>query len=244
MRTLLISDIHGELEMFEDLLEKVQYNADTDELVLLGDYIDRGPSPRGVIEKTIELKNAGAKVLMGNHEQIMLDVFEKENSYDWDFWLHTAGGVATMNSYGFDEESLKQAGDLENFSLQPFFTDKIIEHLEFIRHLDTMIEKDHYVFVHAGVDPGLPLEKNTSSEFLWIRDEFHRDYAGDKTVVFGHTPTPRLHRQRGKNEIYFGENRIIGIDGGAVFGGQLNCLELPSNKVVSIQNSKVSFTHP
>ncbi|GEK34667.1 metallophosphoesterase [Kurthia sibirica] len=241
MRTLLISDIHGELEMFEELLERVNYQPDEDELVLLGDYIDRGPSPSGVLDKIIDLKKAGAQVLMGNHEQIMLDVFEKENKYDWDFWLHTAGGVETMASYGFSAQQLEQAGDLNHFSLQPFFTDKIIEHLEFIRHLDTIIEKEHYIFVHAGVDPTLPLAKNTTKDFLWIRDEFHRDYAGDKTVVFGHTPTPRLHRERGKSDIYFGENRIIGIDGGAVFGGQLNCLELPSQKVVSVQNKQISY---
>lgn len=234
-RTLLISDIHGELLLLEELLQKVQYDSQQDQLVLLGDYIDRGPASKGVLDKVAQLKSQGAQVLMGNHEQIMLDVFEKENKYDWDFWLHTAGGLATMRSYGFSEEDIDQAGDLENFSLHPFLNDKIIEHLEFIRHLDKVIEQEDYIFVHAGVDPKIPLDRNTTKEFLWIRDEFHRQYKGDRTVVFGHTPTPRLHMNRENHQIYFGDNRIIGIDGGAVFGGQLNCLELPSQKVYFVR---------
>lgn len=230
-RTLLISDIHGELTLFEELLEKVSFNEQEDQLVLLGDYIDRGPFSKEVLAKVSYLKSVGAQVLMGNHEQIMLDVFEKENKYDWDFWLHTAGGLATMRSYGFSEDALEQAGTLENFSLIPFLTDEIINDLEFIRHMDTVIEQGDYIFVHAGVDPKISLEKNTEKTLLWIRDEFHRDYSGDRTVIFGHTPTPKLHRDKHNHAIYFGENRIIGIDGGAVFGGRLNCLELPSQKV-------------
>lgn len=234
-RTLLISDIHGELTLFEELLKKVAFNEQEDQLVLLGDYIDRGPSSKEVLTKVAHLKSKGAQVLMGNHEQIMLDVFENENKYDWDFWLHTAGGLATMRSYGFSESDLEKAGTLDNFSLIPFLTEEVIQQLEFIRHLDTVIEQDDYVFVHAGVDPKIPLKNNTEKSLLWIRDEFHNNYTGDQTVVFGHTPTPRLHRDKENSTIYFGKNRIIGIDGGATFGGKLNCLELPSQKVYSVQ---------
>ncbi|MEG0456172.1 MAG: hypothetical protein RR559_12665, partial [Bacteroides sp.] len=94
-----------------------------------------------------------------------------------------------------------------------------------------VIEQENYIFVHAGVEPNIPLNQNTKKSLLWIRDEFHKNYKGNQTVVFGHTPTPALHMNRQNHEIYFGDNRIIGIDGGAVFGGQLNCLELPSQKV-------------
>lgn len=233
-RTLLISDIHGELTLFEELLKKVAFNEQEDQLVLLGDYIDRGPHSREVLSKVSYLKSKGSQVLMGNHEQIMLDVFENENKYDWDFWLHTAGGLATMRSYGFSEEEVKKASTLEEFSLVPFLTEELIQHLEFIRHLDTVIEQDDFIFVHAGVDPGIPLDQNSSKSLLWIRDEFHSGYRGEQTVIFGHTPTPRLHHDKKNHQIYFGENRIIGIDGGAVFGGQLNCLELPSQKVYSV----------
>lgn len=234
-RTLLISDIHGELTLFEELLKKASFNEQEDQLVLLGDYIDRGPSSKDVLNKVAYLKSQGAQVLMGNHEQIMLDVFENENKYDWDFWLNTAGGLATMRSYGFSETDVKKAGTLENFSLIPFLTKEIIQHLEFIRHLDTVIEQGEFIFVHAGVDPNIPLQQNSNKSLLWIRDEFHTGYHGDQTVVFGHTPTPRLHHDKKNHQIYFGDNRIIGIDGGASFGGQLNCLELPSQTVYFVQ---------
>lgn len=120
-RTLLTSDIHGELYLFKELLEQVKYDDSKDQLILLGDYIDRGPASKEVLDFIMKLKEHGAKVLMGNHEQIMLDVFEKENKYEWDFWLYTAGGLATMRSYGFTEKDLKQAGDLHDFSLQAFY---------------------------------------------------------------------------------------------------------------------------
>lgn len=234
-RTLLISDIHGELQLFKELLRQANYDATKDQLTLLGDYIDRGPSSKEVLDFVTQLKEQGAKVLMGNHEQIMLDVFEKENKYEWDFWLYTAGGLATMRSYGFTEHDLKQAGDLHHFSLHSFLSEDIIRHLEFIRHLDTSIEQGEYIFVHAGVDPHIPFNQNTKKSLLWIRDEFHQKYEGSKTVIFGHTPTKILHHDRLNNKIYFGENRIIGIDGGATFGGRLNCLELPSQQVYFVQ---------
>lgn len=234
-RTLLISDIHGELYLFKELLEQVKYDDAKDQLILLGDYIDRGLASKEVLDFIMTLKENGAKVLMGNHEQIMLDVFEKENKYEWDFWLYTAGGLATMRSYGFTEKDLKKAGDLHDFSLHNFLCEDLIKHLEFIRHLDTSIEQDNYIFVHAGVDPNIPFNQNTKKSLLWIRDEFHQKYEGQKIVIFGHTPTKHLHQDRLNNKIYFGENRIIGIDGGATFGGQLNCLELPSQKVYFVQ---------
>lgn len=209
-RTFLISDIHGELYLFKELLEQVKYDDAKDQLILLGDYIDRGPTSKEVLDFIMTLKENGAKVLMGNHEQIMLDVFEKENKYEWDFWLYTAGGLATMRSYGFTEKDLKKTGDLHDFSLHNFLCEDLIKHLEFIRHLETSIEQDNYIFVHAGVDPHIPFNQNTKKSLLWIRDEFHQKYEGQKIVIFG-------------------------IDGGATFGGQLNCLELPSQKVYFVQ---------
>jgi len=71
-RTLVMSDIHGELEMFERLLSDVKYDPDQDQLILLGDYVDRGPNSRKVLDKVIELKAEGALVLKGNHEDLMI----------------------------------------------------------------------------------------------------------------------------------------------------------------------------
>ncbi len=70
---------------------------------------------------------------------------------------------------------------------------------------------------------------------MWIRAEYHGNYIGEKTVVFGHTPTHYLHDNHNNHSLFFGKNKIIGIDGGAVYDGQLNCLVLPSKEVYSVR---------
>lgn len=72
---------------------------------------------------------------------------------------------------------------------------------------------------------------------VWIREAFYKRYQGEKTVIFGHTRTTKLHQGEDNNAIFFGDNNIIGIDGGAVYGGQINCLELPSQKEFSVRKN-------
>ncbi|SFJ14305.1 metallophosphoesterase family protein [Thermoflavimicrobium dichotomicum] len=224
-RMLVISDIHGEASKFTELLKKAQYDPAQDQLILLGDYIDRGPDSKAVIEKVIQLTEEGAIALKGNHEDYMIKVAEKDGSVV-EKWLRN-GGKQTLQSYGYavDEKSSEEVVAL----LQ---TGKIKEHIDFLKNLPCYYEKDDYIFVHGGVDPNTPLESTDPNVLMWIRDEFHQGYKGEKTVVFGHTPTMKLH---GCYDVYFGENRIIGIDGGCVYGGRLNCLVLPSRKVFYIE---------
>lgn len=222
-RLLAISDIHGELELFNELLEKIGYDAAVDQLVLLGDYVDRGPDSKQVLERVIALKKQGAIVLRGNHDQMMLEAAAekpgaKEN------WVRN-GGLATLHSY---DPSIKNT----TLSVSEIFG----EHVEFIKTMDYYYETGDYIFVHAGVQPGVPPHETDPYLLLWIRQEFHQGYSGNKTVIFGHTPTFVL-RGTENYDVYFGDNRIIGIDGGAVYGGQLNCLELPSRKVYSVKKS-------
>src|SRR5699024_3716184 len=99
-----------------------------------------------------------------------------------------------------------------------------------IKGLDYFYETEDYIFVHGGVDPHLPISETPSSVLVWIRDEFHQNYNGNKTVVFGHTPTRHLYKKK-LHSVFFGDNNIIGIDGGAVYGGQLNCLEIHSGEI-------------
>lgn len=229
MRTLVIGDIHGELAMVQALVKKVKYDSSQDELIFLGDYIDRGPDSKGVIAFMKQLQQAGAICLSGNHEQIMYEAFKNRSTESWLHWLHTAGGAATLKSYGFDTEDIEHS-----MSPESFVTAEIEEDLEWIRSLETYVERDDYIFVHGGVDPEVPLSITPKHRLLWIRQEFHDNYRGKKTVVFGHTPTPRLHKERGNFAVYFGDNNIIGLDGGAVFGGALHCLVLPTREIVSI----------
>src|SRR5699024_10213901 len=111
-------------------------------------------------------------------------------------------------------------------------SDLFHEHVAFLNTLDYYYETDDYIFVHAGVDPTIPIHETDPWTLIWIREEFYNQYQGDKTVIFGHTPTKRFHK---KHDVYFGPNNIIGIDGGAVYGGQLNCLELPSKRTFSVK---------
>lgn len=216
-RILAISDIHGELELFNELLEKVKYDAGEDQLVLLGDYVDRGPDSKGVLERVVELKRQGAIVLRGNHDQMMLEAAKGETGAAVN-WLRN-GALSTLQSY---DASIK---GMELPEMELFW-----EHVEFLKETAFYYETDGYIFVHAGVQPGVPLQETDPYLLMWIRDEFHRGYSGEKKVVFGHTPTFKL-RETDDCSVYFGDNRIIGIDGGAFYGGQLNCLEIPGERV-------------
>jgi serine/threonine protein phosphatase 1 len=233
-RTLVISDIHGEIKLFERLLADVNYNSSQDQLILLGDYVDRGPNSRKVLEKVIELKSDGAFVLKGNHEDMMIKALTTDEEYSWKNWINRNGGRKTLESYGLNESEFVVQDD-EQF-IKPMLHDETLDrHLNFIQKLDHFIELEEYIFVHAGVHPIQPLEETDPYTFMWIREEFYSAYSGQKTIVFGHTPAMHLH---GKHSIFFGKNRIIGIDGGAVFGGQLNCLELPSKEVHYVKSPK------
>lgn len=215
-RTLVISDIHGELKLFNKLLKKVKYDADKDQLILLGDYVDRGPDSKGVLDKVLELKREGAIVLRGNHDDMMLAAVDDKPGA-WDRW-ERGGALATLKSYDPSIDRL-MLPETEHFK----------EHVFFLRGLYYYYELDNYIFVHAGIDPDKPLNETDSYTFVWIRELFYEKYRGDKTVIFGHTPTANI-RNKKDFSVYFGENNIIGIDGAATYGGQLNCLELPSMK--------------
>ena len=222
-RTLVISDIHGELELFEKLLQEAQYDANEDRLILLGDCVDRGPDSKGVLERVMELKKAGAIVLRGNHDNMMLSAVNDEPGAK-ERWARN-GAIPTLQSYD------PSIGSLELPDSDVFWA-----HVEFIRGTGYFHETDDYIFVHAGVQPGTPVEQTDPYTLMWIREEFYLAYEGDKTVVFGHTPAFLL-RGTDNHDIFFGDNNIIGIDGGAAYDGQLNCLELPGRKSYSVKKS-------
>jgi len=223
-RTLVISDIHGEIDKFTRLLEKVSYNPGQDQLILLGDYVDKGPDTRRVVEKVMQLHREGAIVLKGNHDHMMVNSFEGDPVFI-ERWFRN-GARATLSSYEHPGAA-SEAPAPETLEITPLLE----EHLSFLGGLQTYYETEDTIFVHAGVHPSTPLAETDAYVLMWIRDEFHKGYRGSKTVVFGHTITETLH---GKKEVYFGDNNIIGIDGGAVYGGLLHCLELPGRNVYSV----------
>lgn len=233
-RILAISDIHGEIDLLEQLLAKAKYDSSKDQLILLGDYVDRGSNSMAVVKKAIELQQKGAIVLKGNHDDMMIKALTTDDERSWKHWAVRNGGDHTLNSYGFTEEDYTLKDD-ETF-VKPILHDPILtKHIDFIQTLPPFVEYGGYIFVHAGVDPNITIEETDSYRLMWIRDEFFNHYKGEKTVIFGHTPAPNLHKEKGNFSVYFGDNNIIGIDGGAVYGGQLNCLVLPTMDVYSVR---------
>ncbi|MCM3337524.1 serine/threonine protein phosphatase [Paenibacillus sp. MER TA 81-3] len=227
-RILAISDIHGELEKFEQLLETVHYDPNQDQLLLLGDYIDRGPRSRDVIQKVRVLQQQGAIALMGNHEKMMLDAFRNEDKALGRWFRNGARQTLLSYDYPFQANETEEVPVLAHLE----WTDELKETVSFLEKLPYYYETDAYIFVHAGVEPGVPLSDCDPNRLVWIRGEFYDGYCGAKTVIFGHTNTKSLH---GTDDVYFAANRIIGIDGGCVYGGRLNCLELPSRQTYYVE---------
>lgn len=202
-RILTISDIHGCADKLTSVLTKAQYNPKEDQLILLGDYIDRGEQSYESVQLVKFLVSEGAIALMGNHEDMAIGAAKKE-PLGLETWLRN-GGQDTIESYA------------RNNAL-------IAEDMEFIESLPLYHETEDYIFVHAGLDPEEPLpETNDRRTLLWIRNEWlNCDYVG-KPVIFGHTPMKRVTK--------WPNGKKIAIDTGAVFGGKLSCLELPTMRL-------------
>ncbi|MBJ6724058.1 metallophosphoesterase family protein [Geomesophilobacter sediminis] len=195
-RTIAIADIHGCSKAFLSLLSKFGLNR-SDTLFLLGDYLDRGPDPKGVIETVLQLSRDGYDIrpLRGNHEQMFLDALVWE---DRSLWLSN-GGIATLLSYGVTDP-----GQIPE------------EHLGFIESLPLFAMTSTHVFVHAGLDLTLddPFGAEGTEAMLWARETFGSlTKLGGRTLVTGHTPMD-LERIRSSLGTWH-----IELDNGCVFNG-------------------------
>jgi serine/threonine protein phosphatase 1 len=217
-----IGDIHGRADLLTLLLDKIIADAAQSKdakrrtIVFLGDYIDRGHDSRRVIDMLLGELPQGFDVhfLKGNHEAIMLDFLE-DPSYLGQ-WLAN-GADATFGSYGMDVAELIRKGATPEAWRRAFLASLPETHREFFETLELAVAFGDYLFVHAGVRPGVPLEAQDPEDLVWIRAPFlqsNRDFG--KIVVHGHTPG---------REPVIRPNRI-GIDTGAVFTDRLTALKL------------------
>lgn len=198
-----VGDIHGCLDKLERLLAKIDPDPMRDQLIFLGDYIDRGPSSYEVVAYLISLKKRMPETvfLKGNHEEMFLQYL---SGIERHLFL-TNGGKATLDSY------MKNKACADESLIPP-------DHLQFFSALGLYYQTGDYIFVHAGLREGVPLESQKSEDLLWIRDAFiASDYDFGKRVVFGHTPFSIPLVQPNK----------IGVDTGAVYGNRLTCVKLP-----------------
>lgn len=208
---IAIGDIHGCHKTTEALLNKLD-DYQGRKFVFVGDYIDRGPASKEVVDLLLEFKQEKDCVfLRGNHEQMLLDAYEgKEES----LWMMN-GGEDTLDSYGKD-------------SIQPLPE----EHFDFYKNTLPYYDTEDYFFVHAGLSPAKTIAESIDDpeeqkEFLWERSHLNAiDNNWEKTVIFGHTPRPQpLVR-----------NNMIGIDTGCVYQrmgyGTLTAVKLPEVEFV------------
>ncbi len=202
-RIYAVGDIHGCYDKLLVLMKKIDIDFESDTLVFLGDYIDRGPKSFEVVAYLTDLQQRYANTifLKGNHEEMLERYLSGEDRITY----LVNGGQQTLESYMNRPRS-------EDEPVIPS------THLDFFKTLRIYYETQNYIFVHAGLKNKVPLEKQKTEDLLWIRRRFiESKYDYGKMVVFGHTP---LH------EPLLLPNKI-GIDTGAVYGNRLTCVRLP-----------------
>lgn len=216
-RVYAIGDIHGRRDCLDTLIGLIDADnaargrADTT-LVFLGDLIDRGADSAGVIERAMHIAASPKCVLlMGNHEEILIRAWEGDRKAAGLF--HRVGGRETLLSYGVTEAEYDACdlGDLAELvgARVP------VEHIAFIRNFIDQWQCGDYLFVHAGIRPGLPLDEQRPSDMRWIRREFLDDPRDHGVmVVHGHSITEEVDEQANR----------IGIDTGAFASGKLTAL--------------------
>ena len=201
-----IGDIHGCHDPLLELLERIPIDWSRDQLVFMGDYIDRGPKSFEVVDHLVGLKalHPGIVFLKGNHEQMLADYLSGKDRVTY---LYN-GGQQTLESY------MKHARPAMPYPIPD-------PHLRFFESLALFHETENYIFVHAGLRQDVPLDQQGPEDLLWIREKFiYTTRSFGKRVVFGHTPFDEPLVEPNK----------IGIDTGAVFGNKLTCLQLPEEK--------------
>lgn len=226
-KVFAIGDVHGNLDLLNTLLTK--WNPDSEQLVFLGDYIDRGPSSYQVLHKAMELsKQYGAITLSGNHEELFVNWLNNPEELT-EFYIHPkVGGVATVESF-YSEPIEQEDWTQMAYKLKEDFP----EILDFLQNLQLYFHWDPFLFVHAGIDPNVENFKDTKQkDFLWIREEFSKvPHKAKEIVVFGHTPTIRLSNPQSSDVWISPCHRKIGIDGGAIYEeGQLHGIVVTKNE--------------
>ncbi|EEG79116.1 metallophosphoesterase family protein [Dethiobacter alkaliphilus] len=211
MKTFVISDVHGFFKELESLLDVIELDLRCDRLVMLGDYIDRGPDSYLVVQKIMELEQKFGKdhvvLLRGNHEQMAINYCEGTGS---SFFYN--GGDETIHDFHRNGDNL-------------------VNYLDFFKSLRTYFEDEHFIYVHAGIRSGVRLAEQRDHDLLWIREEFYLNpVAEEKPVIFGHTSSLFI---TGLSQPFVYQGRI-GIDTGCYFGGCLSAVELVEGELKKV----------
>jgi serine/threonine protein phosphatase 1 len=227
LRVYAIGDIHGRADLLEALLQQIDvdcthYPSSRPIVVFLGDYIDRGPASKAVLDLLLGCERTKETVfLKGNHETFVHRFLSEPTILDeW----RLCGGLETLMSYGLkpsiNPDTAEQAQLAEELArAMPN------QHLEFLESLDLSFSCGDFLFVHAGIRPGVPIRKQKEEDLLWIREEFlFYEDRFEKFIVHGHTPvpTPDIRPNR------------INIDTGAFATGRLTCIAIEASSIVPL----------
>ena len=222
VRVYAIGDIHGRADLLEQVFKRIDEDCMRTQVphkieVYLGDYVDRGPASRQVVDLLAERGRRHRTVfLKGNHEGLLANFLHEPSTLGT--WRRL-GGLETLMSYGVTPSINADARAQAELALA-FHKALPPSHTHFLNELKTSFTCGDYFFVHAGVRPGIALEKQREEDLLWIRQEFlHCEDDFGKIVVHGHTPVvePDIRSNR------------INIDTGAYATGRLSCLVLETD---------------
>lgn len=217
-----VGDVHGRLDLLQRLLDGIvadlRDSAATRKVVIfLGDYIDRGPDSRGVLKLLADLaltEGVEWRFLKGNHEQAMLGFLDDPSSGPR--WCEY-GGNAALRSYGLRAPDLTHRTEAWARVAADLRHKLTAEEISFLDNLELSVAVGDYFFSHAGARPGVPLDRQSPEDLMWIRRPFLESTATfSQVVVHGHTPTPEVHA----------DGRRIGIDTKAYQSGILTALRL------------------
>lgn len=246
-KTYVLSDIHGNFEVFKRMLEKIKFS-DNDRLYILGDICDRGPESLAIYFYIQKFKNI--TLLKGNHEYMMQEALKsavKHNDFDYPsmefkLWSQNGGEKTIENVRHYLHKN--GLNHLDYTIVRSAFLKNLYTYLEKLPlYLELTVNNIDYVLVHAGIDPEATLPEQEEDTLLWIRDYFFLSECDlKKTYIFGHTPLCFINRDGGFDVWYDDEfHNKIGIDGGLAVGmrGQLNCLCLDDNQIFVVKMTEV-----
>ncbi len=220
-----VGDIHGcraELEVMLTALTQSEKLTPADIVLFIGDYVDRGPDSKGVIDLLLGFvqRHPRSIFLKGNHEDMFLSFMGLPGRDGMAYLMN--GGTQCLNSYGLALEDGPPPNPEEVMKALP------PEHLAFLQGLDTYVMLPDYIFAHAGLNPLRDLRLQVEDDVLWIRDEFisNKHYFG-RPIIFGHTPY---------EDVLFNLPFKIGIDTGCVYGNKLSCIETKEGKILQVSS--------
>ena len=226
MGRYVIGDIHGCIDELRRLVHAFPLDT-SDQVVFLGDYIDRGPDSKEVVTFLVALQKQFPAVdfvfLKGNHEDMLLSYLGLEGEHGDMFLIN--GGKATLASYGLVEERITAHDAIQAIPA---------EHIQFYQGLRSFHVMDAFLCVHAGVHPQKSLADQSNEDLFWIRNKFiYSSHSLPYTVLFGHTP---------QQAVLFDLPYKVGLDTGLVYGNRLTCLELDEKVLLQINRGKKSVS--